>query len=117
MALSRRTLLRRVGLVAAGGELAACGEGAAAPPPPAPAPAAADKPATGGPAVTLKALYWSAGPEDHQVFVDTFNGFEKLNPSIKIEFDDTPSDQFVQKATTMFAAGLPPDVMKTHAAW
>ncbi|HZQ99188.1 MAG TPA: extracellular solute-binding protein [Chloroflexota bacterium] len=80
------------------------------------APAAA-KPAAGGPAVTLKALYWSAGPEDHQVFVDTFNGFEKLYPTIKIDFDDTPSDQFVQKATTMFAAGLPPDAMKTHAAW
>src|SRR5262249_12431816 len=53
--------------------------------------APAAKPAAStGQSVTLKAVYWSAGPEDHDVFVRTFQGFEKLNPDIKVEFNDVP---------------------------
>lgn len=79
-------------------------------------PTAAAAPA-GASAVTLKALYWSSSPEDHQVFVNTFKAFEDRNAGIKVEFDDTPSDGFVQKATTMMAGGTPPDTMELHPGW
>lgn len=77
--------------------------------------APAAKPAAG--AATLNALYWSSSPEDHQVFVNVFKAFEDKNPGVKVNFDDTPSDAFVQKATTMIAGGTPPDTMELHPAW
>lgn len=82
-----------------------------------PAVAAAQAPATGSSNVTLKALYWSDSPESHQVHLNVFKAFSEKNGGVKVEFDDTPSDAFVQKVTTMMAGGTPPDVMKLHPSW
>jgi multiple sugar transport system substrate-binding protein len=88
----------------------------AAPAAPTAAPAAA-APTASGSAVTLKVIYWSASPEDHQVFLDTFKAFMDRNPGIRVEFDDIPSGEFPQRALTMIVGGTPPDTMKLHAAW
>ncbi|MFN8522714.1 MAG: sugar ABC transporter substrate-binding protein [Chloroflexota bacterium] len=137
--LPRRTMLKRTGAViatAAGGAvLAACGGAPAAPKPaepakpaeapkpaaaapaaPAAAPAAAAKPAAAG-AITLKVIYWSSSPQDHKVFEDTFKGFTDKNPNVKVDFDDIPDTEFVQKALAMIVGGTPPDTMELHPAW
>jgi multiple sugar transport system substrate-binding protein len=79
------------------------------------APAAA-KTAAGSP-VTLKVIYWSSSPEDHNVFEATFKGFMDKNSTVKVEFDDIPSAEFAQKALTMIVGGTPPDTMELHPAW
>jgi multiple sugar transport system substrate-binding protein len=77
--------------------------------------AAPGKPAASD--VTLKAMYWSASPEDHQVFLDVFNAFEQKNPGIKIDFDDVSSTEFAQVLLTRIVGGTPPDVVKLHASF
>jgi multiple sugar transport system substrate-binding protein len=110
-ALSRRRVVGLLGAAVALPLLQACGTaggGAEGQP--------SGQPGAAGP-VTVKALYWSSSPEDHQVFVDVFKAFQDRNPTITVEFDDTPSDAFTQKATTMMAAGTPPDAMELHPSW
>jgi multiple sugar transport system substrate-binding protein len=131
--LSRRTLLGFLGLAAVP-VIAACGAQApsptAAPAKPTAAPAApaattapatgaataAAKPATTSP-VTLKVIYWSSSPEDHNVFQNTFKGFMDKNPGVTVQFDDIPSTEFTQKALTLIVGGTPPDTMELHPAW
>jgi len=67
--------------------------------------------------VTLKAMYWSAGPEDHKIHQNVFDKFTSLNPGIKIDFDDVPSAEFPETLLTRIVGGTPPDVVKLHAAW
>ena len=89
------------------------------------APAAAPAATTGAAApakpaaaqVTLKANYWSSSPQDHDVFESVFRAFEEKNPSIKVDFDDIPDTEFVQKNLTMIVGGTPPDAMELHPAW
>lgn len=131
--LSRRRLLALFGAAAVVPMVPACGGSAppvAAPTKPAagaspassaPGPATATavpvaKPATSG-GVTLKVIYWSSSPEDHNVFQTTFNAFMEKNPTIRVEFDDIPSTEFTQKALTMIVSGSPPDGMELHPAW
>jgi multiple sugar transport system substrate-binding protein len=78
--------------------------------------AAPAKPA-GTAAVTLKAMYWSAGPEDHQIHQNVMDTFTKLNPDIKMDFDDVPSAEFPETLLTRIVGGQPPDVVKLHASW
>jgi multiple sugar transport system substrate-binding protein len=126
--VSRRSLLGLFSLAAVVPVIHACGGAAAptaAPAKPtegagattAPAKSAeAAKPAAGS-QVTLKVIYWSSSPEDHNVFQDTFKAFMDKNPSIKVEFDDIPAAEFTQKALTMIVGGTPPDTMELHPAW
>jgi multiple sugar transport system substrate-binding protein len=140
-AVTRRRLLALFGLAAAAPVLYACGGPPAAPtsapaaapttapaakpaeptkPAGAAAPAAttapAAKPAASSP-VTLKVIYWSSSPEDHNVFEATFKGFMDKNPGVTVQFDDIPSAEFTQKALTMIVGGTPPDTMELHPAW
>src|SRR5262245_50471221 len=82
----------------------------------APAAAAPAKPAAAG-EVTLKAMYWSASPEDHKVFEDVWGDFEKRNPGIKIAFDDVSSNEFAETLLTRIVGGQPPDIVKLHPSW
>lgn len=82
----------------------------------APAAAAPAKPAASG-GITLKAMYWSAGPEDHQIHQNVMDKFTKLNPDIKMDFDDVPSAEFPETLLTRIVGGQPPDVVKLHASW
>lgn len=104
--LSRRRVL---GATGSGLIFAACGEASAKP--------ADTKPAVSAAPVELKVAYWSSSPEDHVVFENVFKIFGEKTPGTKVAFDDVPSDQFVQKMTTMLAAGTPPDTMELHPAW
>jgi multiple sugar transport system substrate-binding protein len=81
------------------------------------APAAAAPPKPAAVETTLKAMYWSASPEDHQVFLDVFGDFEKRNPGVKIDFDDVSSTEFAQVLLTRIVGGTPPDVVKLHASF
>ncbi len=138
--IGRRAMLGWLSLAAATPLLQACGGGAATP---SQAPAATSAPASSGaqaaptaakaaaqptaaPAaanpssagnVTLQVAYWSSSPQDHQVFVNVFKAFEQKNPGVTVDFNDVPSDSFVQKVTTMIVGGTPPDTMELHPAW
>ncbi len=134
------------GTLAGGSILAACGSPAPAAKPAEPAkPAEAAKPAapaaapaaTTAPAaqpaattaaaapaqpaatagVTLKAMYWSASPEDHKIHQNVMDKFTTLNPGIKMDFDDVPSAEFPETLLTRIVGGQPPDVVKLHASW
>ena len=62
-------------------------------------------------------MYWSAGPEDHQIHQNVMDKFTKLNPDIKMDFDDVPSAEFPETLLTRIVGGTPPDVVKLHASW
>ncbi len=67
--------------------------------------------------VTLKAMYWSASPEDHKVFENLWDAFQQKNAGIKIDFDDVPSAEFSETLLSRIVGGQPPDVVKLHPAW
>lgn len=48
--------------------------------------------------------------DDGAVFADAIAAFEKANPGAKIEYTPTPWDTIIEKYTTAFAAGNPPDM-------
>jgi multiple sugar transport system substrate-binding protein len=122
--LTRRAIGAAIGVGGLTAALSACGgaDGGSGGQSAAPTTASAAKPADTKPVaasqpVALTAAYWSSSPEDHNVFENVFKKFSTIDQNVKVTFDDIPADQFVQKITTMFAAGTPPDTMELHPAW
>src|SRR5262249_54735881 len=103
---TRRRLLIRGPAEGAGLLLAACGSLAGP-----------DQSRTSQP-VTLKVLYSSNSPADHDVFVQVFKAYEERNPSITLDASDAPgTDVAAEKGATLIASGTPPDVMWLHPSW
>jgi multiple sugar transport system substrate-binding protein len=50
-------------------------------------------------------------PDDRAVFSDVIAAFEAENPGATVEYTPTPWDTIIEKYTTSFASGNPPDVM------
>jgi len=119
--LSRRTFLQAtIGALGVAG-MAACAAPPAAPAPePAkaadtPAAAEAPKPTEAPPpeAVTLtmwKGPHKAAGDETKLCAQPTLDKFQAQNPNIKVDFMEQPWDNYNEKFTTAFAAGIGPDV-------
>ena len=50
-------------------------------------------------------------PDDNAVFADVIAAFESENPGATIEYTPTPWDTIIEKYTTAFASGNPPDII------
>ena len=48
--------------------------------------------------------------DDAAVFASVISAFESQNPGVKIEYSPTPWDTIIEKYTTAFASGNPPDL-------
>jgi multiple sugar transport system substrate-binding protein len=111
LASRRRVLLGALSLGTAAPLLQACAPAGGGPP------AAPGQPAGAG-GVALNVLYSSNFPADHDVFVQVFKLFQDKYPGITLDAQDAPgTDVAAQKASTLLAAGTPPDVMWLHPSW
>jgi multiple sugar transport system substrate-binding protein len=50
-------------------------------------------------------------PDDRAVFADVIAAFEAENPGATVEYTPTPWDTIIEKYTTAFASGNPPDII------
>jgi len=50
-------------------------------------------------------------PDDNAVFADVIAAFEEENPGATVEYTPTPWDTIIEKYTTAFASGNPPDII------
>ena len=50
-------------------------------------------------------------PDDRAVFAEVIGAFEAENPGVTIEYTPTPWDTIIEKYTTAFASGNPPDII------
>ena len=50
-------------------------------------------------------------PDDRAVFADVIDAFEAENPGVTVEYTPTPWDTIIEKYTTAFASGNPPDII------
>jgi ABC-type glycerol-3-phosphate transport system substrate-binding protein len=74
-------------------------------------PAAAPRRATAQDKVTLKFQSVARGEPRRQAALLTIERFEKAHPNVKVEFIETPFDQYFQKLSVAFAAGSGVDVL------
>src|SRR4051812_17549383 len=67
--------------------------------------------------VTIKLNIYQISEDWHAVLKNVLNGFTQANPTINVNLNIQPSDQYWDKLQTQYAAGNAPDVTLLNMDW
>lgn len=66
--------------------------------------------------ITLQFMGWGQ-PSEQEIFQAVFDEYQKANPNVTVEYINVPPGEFLQKLTTLAAAGDMPDVFYMADGW
>mgnify|MGYP001407091174 FL=1 len=113
MTLSRRQLLKNMGVVGVGAVLAACAPSAAPSAPASSAGESAAAPATAATDLTIWFHWGGATGERAAEFINQFNESMGADENIKVTIETVPGGEYRQKLTASRLAGTAADVYHT----